>query len=195
MPNIPLDRLDEHPGNANRMGESLLEKLIVHLRESGDYPPLIVRLHPAKKDRYQILDGHHRAKALRRLGHPHARCEVWEVDDQRADLLLATLNRLRGDDDPYRRGELLARLAGSMGVKALASHLPEDVSRIDKLIAATQLPPAPAQPPDLATMPQAVTFFLTAGQRDRLFKKLRPLTRDRSAALVELLALDEPTGA
>ncbi|MBE3071108.1 MAG: ParB N-terminal domain-containing protein, partial [Planctomycetes bacterium] len=56
--------------------------------------------------RYQILNGHHRAQALRELGHTHARCDVWEVDDAEARLLLATLNRLEGRDDPGLRARL-----------------------------------------------------------------------------------------
>ncbi len=193
MPDIPLDALDEHPGNANRMSKSLLGKLVAHIRASGKYPPLIVRPHPAKNDRYQILDGHHRAKALRLAGSADARCEIWDVDDHRADLLLLTLNRLRGEDDPYRRGTLLQRVARSMDVKALASCVPEDAQRIRKLIEATVLPPSPVPPPPLATMPHALTFFLTAGQRDRLCNRLQPIAPDRSEALVRLLGLDEPT--
>lgn len=192
MPDIPLDALDEHPGNANRMSKALLGKLVAHLRDSGNYPPLIVRPHPAQAGRYQILDGHHRAKALRLAGCADARCEIWDVDDHRADVLLLTLNRLRGEDDPYRRGALLQRVARTMDIKALASCVPEDAKRIRKLIEATSPPASPAPPPQPATMPHALTFFLTAGQRARLCERLRPIARDRSEALVRLLGLDEP---
>jgi len=189
MPTIALDLLDDHPDNANRMGEDLLAKLVAHIRDNGKYPPLIIRPHPQHAGRYQILDGHHRAKALHQLGRTEACCEIWDVDDGQTDLLLLTLNRLCGEDDPYRRGALLKRAAELGGLKELAAKLPEDVPRIHKLIEATQAPPLPSPPPDLASMPQAVTFFLTAGQRDRLFDRLKAVTRDRSEALVALLEL------
>jgi ParB family chromosome partitioning protein len=189
MPIIPLDLLDDHPDNANRMGEDLLAKLVAHIRDNGNYPPLIIRPHPQHAGRYQILDGHHRAKALHQLGRTEACCEIWDVDDGQTDLLLLTLNRLCGEDDPYRRGALLKRVAKLGGLKELAAKLPEDVQRIRKLIETTQAPPSPSPPPDLASMPQAVTFFLTAGQRDRLFDRLKAVARDRSEALVALLEL------
>ena len=189
MPTIALDLLDDHPDNANRMGEDLLAKLVAHIRDNGKYPPLIIRPHPQHGGRYQILDGHHRAKALHQLGKTQASCEIWDVDDGQTDLLLLTLNRLCGEDDPYRRGALLKRVAKLCDLKKLAAKLPEDVQRLGKLIEATRAPPSPSPPPDLASMPQAVTFFLTAPQRDRLFDRLKAVTRDRSAALAALLEL------
>lgn len=189
MPTIALDLLDDHPDNANRMGEELLAKLVAHIRDNGKYPPLIVRPHPQHAGRYQILDGHHRAKALHQLGRTEACCEIWDVDDGQTDLLLLTLNRLCGEDDPYRRGALLKRVATLCDLKELAAKLPEDVQRIRKLIETTLAPPSPLPPPDLASMPQAVTFFLTAPQRDRLFDRLKAVARDRSEALVALLEL------
>lgn len=189
MPTIALDLLDDHPDNANRMGEDLLAKLVAHIRDNGKYPPLIIRPHPQHAGRYQILDGHHRAKALHQLGRTEACCEIWDVDEAQTDLLLLTLNRLCGEDDPYRRGALLKRAADLCDLSELAAKLPEDVQKIRKLIEATQAPPSPAPPPDLASMPHAVTFFLTAPQRDRLFDRLKAVARDRSEALVALLEL------
>ena len=194
MPTIALDLLDNHPDNANRMGEDSLAKLVAHIRDNGKYPPLIIRPHPQHGGRYQILDGHHRAKALHQLGRTEACCEIWDVDEAQTDLLLLTLNRLCGEDDPYRRGALLKRVATLCDLKELAAKLPEDVERIRKLIETTQAPPSPAPPPDLSSMPHAVTFFLTQPQRDRLLERLRSVARDRSQALVELLQLSGQAG-
>lgn len=192
---IALDDLQSHPENANRMPDDLLDKLIDHIRRSGQYPPLIVRPHPlgrgASGGRYQVLDGHHRLEALRRLGYTEARCDVWDVDDERARLLLLTLNRLEGRDDPERRGALLRRLAKEMDAKDLADLVPDDAAAIEKLIALTDPPPPPAPPPEVETMPHAVTFFLTGPQRRSLFARLRSVARDRSEALVRILELEE----
>jgi ParB-like chromosome segregation protein Spo0J len=196
---IALDDLQSHPENANRMPEELLAKLVEHIRRSGQYPPLIVRPYPdgdgtsggASGGKYQVLDGHHRLEALRRLGYVEARCDVWDVDDERARLLLLTLNRLEGRDDPERRGELLRKLAEEMDAKVLADLVPDDAAAIEKLMRLTDPPPPPAPPPDVEAMPHAVTFFLTGPQRRSLFARLSSVARDRSEALVRILQLDE----
>jgi ParB-like chromosome segregation protein Spo0J len=201
MKTIALDDLASHPENANRMPGELLIKLIEHIRRSGQYPPLIVRPHPSgglvgdsgrdRRVRYQVLDGHHRLEALRRLGYVEARCDVWDVDDERARLLLLTLNRLEGRDDPERRGALLRRLAEDMDAKELAHLVPDDAAAIEKLVRLTDPPPPPAPPPEVEMMPHAVTFFLTSPQRRSLFARLSNVARDRSEALVQLLQLGE----
>src|SRR5688572_22465461 len=90
---VPVDALVPHPLNANVLPEDLREKLAAHIRSSGRYPHLIVRPHPSEEGRFQVLDGHHRLLVLRDLGHAEARCDIWDVNDREAKLLLATLNR------------------------------------------------------------------------------------------------------
>lgn len=187
---IALNLLDAHPANANLMPESLLCKLVEHIRATGHYPPLIARPHPQQRGRFQLLDGHHRVIALRRLGYEHANCDVWDVDDEQALILLLTLNRLHGEDDPKRRGELLSGLAQSMDVAELARRLPEDAQRITRLIALTQPPPQPHTPRDVSDMPHAVTFFLSGRQRGALFERLQAVHPDRTEALIAILHLD-----
>ena len=52
---IPLDALEAHPENSNRMPARLMEKLKCHIQRTGLYEPLVVRPLGAK---YQILNGH-----------------------------------------------------------------------------------------------------------------------------------------
>lgn len=190
MPMIALDHLDSHPDNANCMSAALFEKLQRHMRETGNYPPLIVRPVP-RSDRFEILDGHHRARALRELGHEEARCEVWHVNDEQAAMLLLTLNRLHGEDNPQKRGALLEKLSLSMEVDSIARLVPDDVDRIHRLIASTH-PPEPIGPPQsVHDLLLAVTFFLNELQRRRLFAALGAICRDRNQALVRILELDD----
>ncbi len=185
---IPLDRLQAHPANANVMPEALLAKLEAHLRETGQCPHLIVRELPgdaAGQTRYQILDGHHRALVLRRLGWPAAECDVWpDVDDRRAALLLLTLNRLHGEDDPHRRGDLLALLSRELDPQRMAELLPESSERIERLIALTQRPMESIEEPDIEALPQALTFFLSSEDRRAVLAALRGVGADRNRALV-----------
>jgi len=132
MIRIPLDHLVPHPLNANVMPLELKEKLKLHIRSSGRYPPLIVR--PLEDGRYQLLDGHQRADVLLELGEQSAWCCVWEVSDEEALILLATLNRLEGQDVPGRRAALIAELEAHHTLAELARLLPEDEAQLESTL-------------------------------------------------------------
>jgi len=137
---VPLDDLVPHPLNANTMAPDLREKLKAHIRQSGRYPHVIVRPHPDQSGRFEILDGHHRAAVLKELGHRECRCDVWIVSDKEAKLLLATLNRLQGQDQPIRRAQLIHELLGEMSLGDLSGLLPETDKQIEELHALLEFP-------------------------------------------------------
>jgi len=122
---VPFDRLRPHPANANVMDEERLEKLAANIAQEGNYPPLVVRPHPEEPGCYQVLDGHQRSQVLKYLRHEEALCYVWPCDDHTALILLATLNRLEGQDDPLKRAELLRELTQLASPEDLAQLLPE----------------------------------------------------------------------
>ncbi len=136
---VPLDRLRPHPANTNVMNEERLTKLAENIRREGDYPPLVVRPDPDEAGCHQLLDGHQRWEAIRRLGHTEARCYVWPCDDRTALVLLATLNRLEGDDDPLKRAELLRELTQLASPDELGQLLPEDSASIGRSLALLDL--------------------------------------------------------
>jgi hypothetical protein len=135
---------------------------------------------------YQVLDGHHRWEALRRLGRDTAACVVWDVDDAEALLLLATLNRLQGRDDPRKRAELLEKLRAEMGggAGAMAKALPESLEQVRKYLALRGEGPTA---PRLESMKVAVHFFLTGEERRELEDALREIGGVREAALMGLV--------
>ncbi len=200
LTDIPLSQLQAHPLNSNVMSPAAMEKLAAHLADHDRYPPLIVRplvcsltQRGEVADRYEILDGHHRAKVLSRLGRATARCDIWRVDDVQALELLATLNCLQGRDDPRRRAALIAALATAQrrDAAALAQRLPEEARHIAHFLRLAQPPPTPvAQAPDaVETMPQPVVFFLLPEHRRQLQARLSQLDADRSVALMKLCAM------
>lgn len=190
---IELSRLVAHEANANVMAEEAFEKLVRHVERSGRYPPLIVRPIELETEgdepRYQVLDGHHRWRVLERLGHDRAACVVWEVDDAEAALLLTTLNRLSGRDDPKRRAALLAELHERHGrsVAELAQLLPENATQVAHWLNVRAELPRPAEPKPLGQMPVAVHFFLSGDQKRRLEGVLRTIGGGREAALMRLV--------
>jgi len=182
--NLPLESLKPHPNNSNAMPKALLKKLTEHIQRSERYPPLIVRPY---QDAYQLIDGHHRAEALRSLGHRRAQCVVWDVDDDDTLLLLATLNRLEGRDDPQRRADLLRELSGRMDQAELPKLLPEDSLKLQRYLSLTEILP-PAEPPTpLADLPVSVHFFLLPNDKTRLEQVLSNLHEDRGKALMMLI--------
>ena len=101
---------------------------------------IIVRPHPDDPADYEIIDGHHRIDVLKELGHTEARCDVWNVDDREAKLLLATLNRLEGQDLPIRRAQLVHELLGEMNIGDLSGLLPETDTQLEELESLLQFP-------------------------------------------------------
>lgn len=190
MPIIALNHLHAHPANANRMADDTYGKLRTHIERWGEYPPLIVRPHPEIAGEFEILDGHHRARILRELNRTRAHCEVWNASDERATLLLLTLNRLHGEDDPQRRGALFQNLLQNASVHEVAKLVPEDGDRIAHLIQLTQVPLALPEPPPLHEFPQGLTFFLLPAQRKKVLDHLEKFMGDRSQALLAALQLE-----
>lgn len=154
-------------------------------------------------DCYQILDGHHRRRALDRLGHSAADCVVWEVDEEEALVLLATLNRLEGSDDPRKRGVLLRELSAKLALDAgkLAGLLPERREQVDRLLAMEREPPRMRLPGEVdgaglpGGVPVCVSFFLLPGDRDWLEGRLKEVMGrmggTREEGLMGLLRGDE----
>lgn len=189
---IPIALLDDHPANSNVMPKALFDKLAGEIERTGLYPPVIVR---PVGERYQILDGHHRVAALRRLGREHAQAVVWQADDDQALVLLATLNRLSGSDDPRKRAALIARLHQSMDLKTLAQRLPEDRGKVSKLLQLHAAPPSPKPPQPLSEMPVSLHFFLLPEQRRAIERRLAEHGGPRERALMELLGIASNTEA
>jgi ParB-like nuclease domain len=132
---IPLARVHPHPLNANLMPDDIAEKVARNIERQGNYPPLLVRPHPDLPGEFQLIDGEQRWRILPRIGHHEALCYVWPCDDETALLLLATINRLRGDDVPGLRSTLLAELDRLLPRDVLETLLPEDASAIEDALA------------------------------------------------------------
>ena len=173
---IPLDKLRAHRANANVMSDALLAKLAGHIERSGRYEPLIVRPHPREATCYELINGHHRKLVLERLGHSHANCLVWEVSDNETLMLLASINRLSGRDDPSKRAALLDKLSRRYEKDTLIKRLPEDRERLEKLLAVNRLP-IPVRPEAVAAIPIPISFFVTAKQQALIQRSLTEVRR------------------
>jgi hypothetical protein len=127
---VPIDKLFAHPDNANRMSKKMFAKLVRNIELTGRYEPIVVR---PKGESFEIINGHHRVKALQQLGYKTVDVVIWDVDDKEADILLATLNRIGGSDVLEKKLALLNRLSGRMEIRTLAKLLPHSAKQINRL--------------------------------------------------------------
>lgn len=164
---IEIEELHAHPDNPNRMSKETFAKLFRNIERTGRYEPIVVR---QKGDAWQIINGHHRIKALRQLGYKTADCLVWDVDDHEAGILLATLNRLGGSDTLEKKLALLKRLNERMHSRELAKLLPQTARQIERLTN-LKLPAAPAKI-NAGRFLNPVTFFVNNGQHKTIRQAL-----------------------
>jgi len=194
---IPLEQLSAHPENPNRMSKSNFEKLKLHIKRTGNYEPLIVRQHPDEPGRYQIINGHHRAEALRQLGVEAADCVQWQADDEQVRILLTTLNRLGGKDNLAVKIEIIKKLSEKYNAKELAKLLPDSKQTIEKLKDITK--PLENFKADSKAYLQTLVFFLNDEQMRTVqtaISKAMPTTgtkAEQSAAAITRIA-NEWTG-
>jgi len=160
---IAIERLNAHPDNPNRMSKVTFAKLVRNIERTGRYEPIVVR---QKDDAYQIINGHHRVKALQQLGYKTADCLIWDVDDHEADILLATLNRLAGSDELEKKLALLKRLNEQMHARELAQLLPQTAKQIERLNN-LKLPTAPAEIKQGSFL-NPMTFFVNNSQYETI---------------------------
>ena len=87
-------------------------------------------------------------------------------------MLLASINRLAGRDDPSKRAALLDKLTRRYGKEHLPARLPETAEKLQKLLALTH-PPTPVRPANLPERPVPMSFFVTAPQQQLIEQALR----------------------
>jgi hypothetical protein len=127
-------------------------------------------------DYFQIINGHHRWQALTRLGYKAADCVVWDIDDEEADILLATLNRLCGSDELGKKLELLKRLRKRMESRELAKLVPQTAKQIERL---TNLK-MPSRPAEAKSFSNPMIFFVNDAQQGTIEKALSSAERTQS---------------
>ncbi|MDD5063632.1 MAG: ParB/RepB/Spo0J family partition protein [Phycisphaerae bacterium] len=188
---IAIDKLVAHPDNPNKMSEATFRKLVRNIEKTGRYEPIVVRPHPLRGKHFQIINGHHRCQALTKLGYKTADCVVWDIDDEQADILLATLNRLCGTDELGRKLELLKRLNKRMESRELARLVPQTAKQIERL---TDLK-MPSRPAEAKGFSNPMIFFVNDAQQRTIESALSLAERTenektraakRSAALAQI---------
>ncbi len=167
---IALDKLIPHPDNPNRMSRANFAKLMRHIKKNEYYEPLVVRPHPTEAGCFQIINGHHRCAALKKLGHETAQAVVWDIDDEQTDILLSTLNRLSGRDILERKLEILRRLTTQRTSRELAKLLPQTKGQLERMTARAAI--RSAMRPRTPALAKPLIFFVSRAQEKTIEEAL-----------------------
>jgi hypothetical protein len=148
------------------MSRANFGKLMRHIKQTECYEPLVVRPHPQRRGCFQIINGHHRCAALKKLGHATAQVVVCNVSDEQTDILLATLNRLGGRDILDRKLAILRRLTTQRSTQELAKLLPQTKGQLERLTGRVSL----AQVQKRQAKPFAVplVFYVSTTQQETI---------------------------
>ena len=139
---IDVDKLIPNPWNVNQMDKGMQKKLKAYIKREGLVEPLVVRPHPKKSNRFEILGGFHRWKLCHeKLGYETVPCIVVEgLDDKRAKILSVNLNSMKGEAVPSLLSGLLSDLQQDIPLADLEATLPYDTGEIQDFLSLMQLP-------------------------------------------------------
>lgn len=95
--NLGLEQLETDVFSPRKaFSEGYISELAESIEQEGQLKPIIVRSHPSKPNCYQVVDGEHRIRALRKLGRSVVRAEVRRLSDEEAYLLAIRVNEMHG---------------------------------------------------------------------------------------------------
>ena len=200
---VALTAVHDHPANPNVMSAARLEQLTARIASTGHYPPLIVRPHPEQHGEYQLLDGHQRAQVLRQLGHEQVDVVVWACSDAEASLLLISLNRLTGEDNPVKHDALLEDLlreAPEFDLDELTTSSEADITELLETLSATEEPVSVETPSGTSPIAsRRLSFTVSAAEGDAIELAVDSLlisselrgSRRRGRALALICGLEE----
>jgi ParB/RepB/Spo0J family partition protein len=111
-------------------------RLLASLAERGQQVPIVVIALQDPPDRYLVIDGYKRVRALQRLGHDTVRATVWDMDETEALVLDRSLRTAEGET-ALEQGWLLAELHGSLrlSLEDLARRFDRSVSWVSRRLA------------------------------------------------------------
>lgn len=144
MLNLPPDSIEPNPLQPRRnFAQGAIEALARSIESQGVLQPLVVRSKPGDADRYQLVAGERRLRAMRLLGLKVVPALLREVPDD--NLLEAALveNIQREPLNPIEEAEAYRALLDRYGYtkEALAGRVGKDRSTIANMVRLLALPP------------------------------------------------------
>jgi ParB family chromosome partitioning protein len=121
-----------------------LSDLVDSIRENGLLQPLVVRPAPGAPDRYQLVAGERRFRALTKLGWEEAPVVVRDADDETLLILALVENLQREALNPLEEAEGYQALADRFDMKQadIAKSVGKDRSTVANMLRLLKLPPS-----------------------------------------------------
>ncbi|MEW6359623.1 MAG: ParB/RepB/Spo0J family partition protein [Planctomycetota bacterium] len=188
---IKLDLLSPHPECPRRMCRRFAKKLRANIEQIGFYETITVRPHPTMARKFEVLNGHARVEALRALGIPKAKCDIWDLSDDSARLFLAAAGKLSGSNVPVLRMGLLQRLLENHSREELATQIPETQAKLEHLAVPPLRKTSKDKTTDIKPGTVIMEFYLTSAQHAVVSAALTRVSkkhsvRDSAAALARI---------
>jgi len=142
---VPLTAIVPNPMQPRRVfADSELEDLAASIRENGLLQPLVVRPAPGSDDRFELVVGERRFRALTRLGWSETPVFVREASDETLLVLALVENLQREALNPLEEAEGYEALAERFGMKQaeIAKAVGRDRSTVANLLRLLKLPPS-----------------------------------------------------
>lgn len=142
---LPLASIVPNPMQPRRIFADVeLEDLTASIRENGLLQPLVVRPDPGAHDRFELVVGERRFRALQKLGWSEAPALVREASDETLLVLALVENLQREALNPLEEAEGYEALANRFGMKQvdIATAVGKDRSTVANLLRLLKLPPS-----------------------------------------------------
>jgi ParB family chromosome partitioning protein len=140
----PLERIVPQSGQPRQHFDThKLDELAQSIREHGLVEPLVVRRMAGERDRFELIAGERRWRALQRAGMREALVVVRDVTPKEAFELALIENVQREDLNPIELAEAFDRLMRDHGFtqEALAARVGKDRTTIANALRLLRLPP------------------------------------------------------
>jgi len=137
---IEITKLVPNDWNPNHLTAPKLLKLQRSLLTDGQMAPVVVRKHPSKRNKYQIIDGEQRYTVAIELKWNEIDCVIIDVPDDRAKILTANLNYLKGNARPKEYAQLVHSLNESISLDQLSVELPDTKLQLQDSLNLLKLP-------------------------------------------------------
>jgi ParB family chromosome partitioning protein len=118
-------------------------RLLASLAERGQQVPVVVIAIPEETDRFIVIDGYKRIRALSRLGRDTVRATVWDMSETEALILDRSLRTAEGET-ALEQGWLLSELHRSfnLSLHELAMRFDRSASWVSRRLALVRELPA-----------------------------------------------------
>ena len=162
---LRLSAIVPNPMQPRRMfTDGELEDLTSSIRENGLLQPLVVRPAPGSTDRFQLVAGERRFRAVSRLEWPEVPVVVRDADDETLLVLALVENLQREALNPLEEAEGYEALQERFGMKHadIARAVGKDRSTVANLVRLLGLPPSIRKLVEAGTLAQGHARALLA---------------------------------